>query len=1571
MPSQGSFRSLPLGAGWAYRCHAVSRQMSAPSTTGELSTIVRETVRESQLMHRDVVVREVRKVTRDEVRPSKVGEQWQGARATRNGPVLRETSRTWAIPCGGLTAARTVSKSVTPWLRSIKVAMGYTAAGLGVATVAEKHQAVYRDVDHGARDNDCFDRVLANVAKGASTTMLRELYPEGKEIPVEGALICLLEHGVEPSILVTNNGAPDVVLTLCEHPTRPLVHLKGRHYLQVCDWTQDTADLKRRMASDENRTEFTVTTYANRCDVGKGAQYFYNQLRAVPSSELVEKVKMLKVAPPTAENVQKAISYAKAARGTHLQDEADRVKSQVSPQPAVQTSTAAGKGLNRISRCRCTECSVRRAARECAQKLDAEGMQRTAAHIRECANSSGSTIADVVDLIRCAVGEHQTAMGVHYPITAAQPILVEGSTAGTSGFLRYAKYEEPGFTKQDMRRCIRVHNALARCHNIIWIEQDCQGDLVHGHQGPGGHNSAELDGICACCPGHQWTTGTAEKLSTLAHATRRGTQHISAWVSKLFTLEDASSCHKELAAAGRVCRLGPKCGAFQLATEVRRLGNSEHRAPVLLLEYCTPAECAGDAAAIKVGPGGGSVLPLRLPRQDSAKVLTYFDCGSSGVIGDGDCMLHSAHARGKCGSAHPVGEWQQGTGPHTAEGDTISSLFCQDLGHGAKPQVRDRVVLRKCTICARRRAYIRGRQVAHNDALSVRGHGPVQTGIGGNVQPREPRSLNMAGAPAHPPGVDVAVVVADGCRPPQVTPTPVGDGEGNLQSIGGQGPKANKRRRKNKGATISNKPPAGPLPRECEAPNAKIEVAAPVLGCGDTSGMHTQRDTVMQESGDSGYSPARCGLGKGGGLDDDEGHAIRTGVCASVCWTGGTRPGFSSTAAGAVSGGSFKTSGRTVITANSDCQGVRQERKVEDKGKGWRPTNDTGEKSGVQPLSGHVHQGDRTCAVPPAGPRVPGLERRANDSQGTQPQGKGKGSKGAMGVNGRPRGDKLGSQQVGHARDEGADAGGNASSIPHVHQRPLDGLAAELPAQQQVLDGERLEVHKSSWGYEWGYDDRTWQLYCRRCDRNEVPSDAVRRCYEARQERSANSARRTRASDPINSPGLPVLPTVPERAPQDLRRWGRPRADNGAPVLHVVGENTACLLGDGRPRVKGRRVYRPVSSNTVLPDQAFLRGLRVDNDPRPLQGDSNLDGGDWTTISKSRKVPRDGVARTKFAPRRDTTGRRVLHKELVDEKTDDQSQGAAKGRPGDISDAQRARRRTKANRYRRNRRARDAVAREETSLAGANTRAAPNVQPTVGNKPGNAKGMGANYRDDPKRFGVVANRAPPKVAIGLSSVAALDMVFGKPKVAKQTVSHVGRMLDVEAVSLVDTKEARTAQIALEALFDPSHRVNKYGNVHVVETTDSTLLMRTPVNGDIIAHSVGADMSMGKGVAKQIQRVFGRPRGRGALGHVEWLDAKGARIANMVTKVRSSIPGHESSSYMKHLRDAMRDVYVRAKREHVKVYMPYLVGCGLDGMNEGDCKDLIQGLAKEYDVPTIVVKLADRSGGPIRYDEPVK
>lgn len=138
-------------------------------------------------------------------------------------------------------------------------------------------------------------------------------------------------------------------------------------------------------------------------------------------------------------------------------------------------------------------------------------------------------------------------------------------------------------------------------------------------------------------------------------------------------------------------------------------------------------------------------------------------------------------------------------------------------------------------------------------------------------------------------------------------------------------------------------------------------------------------------------------------------------------------------------------------------------------------------------------------------------------------------------------------------------------------------------------------------------------------------------------------------------------------------------------------------------------------------------------------------------------------------------------------------------------------------------------------------------------------------------------------------------------------------------------------------------------VKVVETTDNNYIFTAD---GFIAHCVGADLRLGKGFAKALAQKCGRPSGHTTVGSVVW---KGD-VAHMCTKAASSVRPSDAKHYMRILQDTLDSVMRQCRRKGRDLYIPYLIGCGLDGMDVGQVLALIHRLSEKHRVFTKIVKL---------------
>lgn len=138
------------------------------------------------------------------------------------------------------------------------------------------------------------------------------------------------------------------------------------------------------------------------------------------------------------------------------------------------------------------------------------------------------------------------------------------------------------------------------------------------------------------------------------------------------------------------------------------------------------------------------------------------------------------------------------------------------------------------------------------------------------------------------------------------------------------------------------------------------------------------------------------------------------------------------------------------------------------------------------------------------------------------------------------------------------------------------------------------------------------------------------------------------------------------------------------------------------------------------------------------------------------------------------------------------------------------------------------------------------------------------------------------------------------------------------------------------------------------------------NGSALAHVIGGDATLGKGFAKDLKVNYPKwcPKYQPDPYPVPTVkitqgEAKGLKgtVYHMVAKTKSGVPGCQSPTYEEDLKDCLSAVFSDAIERGIDmVIMPYMVGCGLDGLDPDKMLTWVHGLARDSKVMSVFIKL---------------
>lgn len=221
---------------------------------------------------------------------------------------------------------------------------------------------------------------------------------------------------------------------------------------------------------------------------------------------------------------------------------------------------------------------------------------------------------------------------------------------------------------------------------------------------------------------------------------------------------------------------------------------------------------------------------------------------------------------------------------------------------------------------------------------------------------------------------------------------------------------------------------------------------------------------------------------------------------------------------------------------------------------------------------------------------------------------------------------------------------------------------------------------------------------------------------------------------------------------------------------------------------------------------------------------------------------------------------------------------------------------------------------------------------------------------------VVKETAKPTQPLNLPSWEKLYPVWDKPKTPlsydcteSKTSQSPPKELNMEVapnLSLkVDNKPILVKNSTTPVVEQNQIQHPECGCAHFLNKEKYTVVYDDIVNvtdGTII-HNVGSDFTCGKGVALAISKKWEmKTHYKVPLGAIDVqtsTDTK-VRVISMSVKPRSSIPGNNAKTlYLANMLECIEEV-MKITSPDEPIYIPYLIGCGLDGMVKEDIEAIL-------------------------------
>jgi len=579
---------------------------------------------------------------------------------------------------------------------------------------------------------------------------------------------------------------------------------------------------------------------------------------------------------------------------------------------------------------------------------------------------------------------------------------------------------------------------------------------------------------------------------------------------------------------------------------------------------------------------------------------------------------------------------------------------------------------------------------------------------------------------------------------------------------------------------------------------------------------------------------------------------------------------------------------------------IRQVRKAQDRGKGWGSTINTSKIQGIQSVARPVHPANRKEPLRFKGSHVD-VERHIAKLTSEREELVSK-SGDALGGLGKPqesRKSELGPVKVGRPRKGGATTS-YASVLSQSDTGSVPKVAATAAAKEQGNDTEPSKVLKHRRGHQWRYDDSTGELCCSKCDFGKSSRFAATLCRKNRRDqiRREDKASRlllekisdVRQTGPNKKDRTKVPPygAFKEEIPGDSsvlngNRRGRSCNDNVGGMARDANGDPTNLVGNGRPCAQGGGGDKQVPPDRVLSTQTLPLV------EQPLGDDTKPVESSGNSDSSSREQPAevgqvlDDSVGGKIETTPGSTDSGSFVQEVVKHELDERSTESRTIETVSVG----------------NRPPNDYQQPQQQGIPYNSPGTTGDVRGTVGGKSTRTDALGTNENDETEEI-----RIPSDISEDEQEVAENDCVMVKPMVA---------------------------------LYEGDASVPQFKHTAIV-------------------HCVGADFTLGKGFAKLLVDKYGRP----TLKHPPYRPTRMGDVVaqkitddlwimHMVVKEKSAIPGRKQQTYRLYLQalvEALNRIY-KFTPMNVELQIPYLIGCGLDGMPEEDILKVLSELGVQY------------------------
>jgi O-acetyl-ADP-ribose deacetylase (regulator of RNase III) len=122
---------------------------------------------------------------------------------------------------------------------------------------------------------------------------------------------------------------------------------------------------------------------------------------------------------------------------------------------------------------------------------------------------------------------------------------------------------------------------------------------------------------------------------------------------------------------------------------------------------------------------------------------------------------------------------------------------------------------------------------------------------------------------------------------------------------------------------------------------------------------------------------------------------------------------------------------------------------------------------------------------------------------------------------------------------------------------------------------------------------------------------------------------------------------------------------------------------------------------------------------------------------------------------------------------------------------------------------------------------------------------------------------------------------------------------------------------------------------------------------VIAHCVGNDFIMGRGIAVQFRNKFGNveylKKNTKGVGTALYLNSKNYNIFYLITKPYSS----KSKPTYSSLKSSLIDMFKQMKEKKLEYLAIPKIGCGLDRLDWDKVKEMINKLNEDYKINIVV------------------